>query len=111
MFLIRAAFWLSLVILLIPGNPESGEDAPRVGALQALSAAQAAVADMTYFCDRNPDVCTTGGAALKVFANKAKNGARLIYDYFGDAEDDRGTLQNQDVQPDWRGTVEPDQSA
>ena len=111
MFLIRAAFWLSLVILLIPGNPESGEDAPRVGALQALSAAQAAVADMTYFCDRNPDVCTTGGAALKVFADKAKNGARLIYDYFGDAEDDRGTLQNQDVKPDWRGTVEPDQSA
>ena len=50
-----------------------------VGALQALSAAQATVADMTAFCDRNPAVCTTGGAAFKVFADKARNGARMIY--------------------------------
>ena len=112
MFLIKTAFWLSLVILLIPGNPETGEEAPRVGALQALSAAQATVADMTAFCDRNPDVCTTGGAAFKVFADKARNGARMIYKYFDDRPEnpDRGTLRDEDVEPDWRGAAAADRS-
>ncbi|MHA1158356.1 MAG: DUF5330 domain-containing protein [Alphaproteobacteria bacterium] len=107
MFLIRTAFWLSLVILLIPGNPDTGQDAPRVGALQALSAMQATFTDMTGFCDRNPAVCTTGEAAFRVFGDKARNGARMIYDYFGDSPEDididRGTLRDDDLQPGWQG--------
>src|SRR5690606_3506549 len=44
MFLIRAAFWFSVVVLLIPGDPNSGTEAPRVGAIDAIVAAQGAVA-------------------------------------------------------------------
>ena len=40
MFLVRTAFWLSIVVLLIPADAETGEQAPRVSALEALSAAR-----------------------------------------------------------------------
>ncbi len=113
MFLIRTAFWLSLVILLIPGNPETREEAPRVSALQALSAAQATFTDMSSFCDRNPGVCTTGEAAFRVFGDKARNGVRMIYDYFGSDIDgdviDRGTLRDDDLHPTWRGAANNEQ--
>ena len=38
MFLVRAAFWLAVVVLLLPGDPNSGANAPRVSAIEALMA-------------------------------------------------------------------------
>jgi hypothetical protein len=108
MFLIRAAFWLSLAIMFIPADPQSGTEAPRVGALQALGAARATVADLSAFCDRNPDVCVTGSAAFQVFTEKAQNGARIIYRYFDGSDEarpkgsDAGTLRGDDRAPAWQ---------
>lgn len=116
MFLLRSAFWLTIVILLIPADPQSGE-APRVTVVNALMAAQATLADLGGFCDRNPDVCITGSAAIDVFTEKAGNGVEMIYQYFGetgggpeDAEGDRGTLTTDDLVLPWQGDV-PDDSA
>jgi hypothetical protein len=112
MFLLRSAFWLTIVILLIPADPQSGE-APRVTVVNALMAAQATVADLGGFCDRNPDVCTTGSAAVDVFAEKAGNGVEMIHHYFGepeDAEGNRGTLTTDDLALPWQGEI-PDDSA
>jgi hypothetical protein len=114
MFLIRAAFWLSLVVMLIPADPDSGQEAPRVSAMQAIFAARATVADMSGFCNRNPDVCSTGGAAFSVFAEKARIGARKLYDYFGDdgeGDPDGDTLRQEDLEPGWRGSAAPGRSA
>lgn len=106
MFLLRTAFWLSMVVVLLPGDPETGEDAPRVSAFQALSAAQLAAHDLSNFCVRNPDVCETGGAAFSVFADKVRYSARQLYGYFnedsGPAEPARGTLTPEDSEPEWR---------
>lgn len=113
MFLIRAAFWLAVVVMFIPADPQTGIEAPRVGALQALGAAQATVADFSSFCDRNPDVCVTGSAAFRIFAEKAENGARLIYRYFGDSDAGAetrapsGTLSTDDRAPAWRAPKGP----
>jgi hypothetical protein len=107
MFLLRSAFWLTIVILLIPADPQSGE-APRVTVVNALMAAQATVADLGGFCHRNPDVCITGSAAFDVFAEKAGNGIELIYSYFGDgkdAEETRGTLTTDDIALPWQGQI------
>ena len=54
-FLLRMAFWLGLVLVLLPREktPES-EKLPQVGASEAVSAATAAVSDMTQFCKRQP---------------------------------------------------------
>jgi hypothetical protein len=112
MFLLRSAFWLTIVILLIPADPQFGE-APRVTVLNALTAAQATVADLGGFCNRNPDVCLTGSAAIDVFAEKAGNGVEMIYEHFGgpaDDEDNRGTLTTDDLALPWQGEV-PDDSA
>ena len=112
MFLIRAAFWLSLVILFIPGDPESGEEAPRIGAVQALSAAQATFADVSAFCRRNPSVCETRDAAVRVFSDKARNGARMIHDYLSpdDPAADGGTLSEDDREPAWQGVAQVESS-
>lgn len=110
MFLLRSAFWLSIAILLIPADPESGTQAPRVTAIEALVAARATIADMSAFCDRNPDVCVTGGAAWQLFTEKAQNGARMIYRYFdepagakAESEALSGTLTPDDLVPPWQG--------
>jgi hypothetical protein len=116
-FLLRAAFWLSLVILLLPADTDSGDQAPRVTALETLSAAQAAVSDISQFCDRNPDVCVTGGNAFQVFSEKVRYGVKLLGNTFGNkkpAEDPAGgasTLRPDDLKPRWHDPKKPDGAA
>jgi len=114
MFLLRSAFWLTIVILLIPADPQSGE-APRVTVVNAVMAAQATLADLGGFCDRNQDVCITGSAAIDVFAEKAGNGVEMIYQYFGetggasqDPDLNRGTLTTDDLVLPWQGEAADD---
>lgn len=86
MFLLRSAFWLTIVIMLIPADPETG-DAPRVTLVEAAMAVRATVADLSGFCDRNADVCVTGGAAAQMIAEKAEHGVDIVYRYLtGTAE-------------------------
>jgi hypothetical protein len=108
MFLIRAAFWLSVAILFIPGDQSS--DAPRVSMVNALVAARATVADLSGFCQRNPDVCVTGGTAVDVFTDKAGNGVRMLYRYLNDDETatGQGTLTEDDVVLPWQGPASSD---
>lgn len=79
-FLIRSAFWLSLVLLVIPigGNDAEGEAA--VGPIEAFFAAQAVVGDVAGLCERNPQVCVVGKSALHTIGVRAREGARLAYD-------------------------------
>jgi hypothetical protein len=52
-FLVRVAFWLSIVILLLPAAPAPQTAAePKFNATQALAAAMAAISDMREFCAR-----------------------------------------------------------
>ena len=46
-FLLRMAFWLGLVLVLLPRDPTpKSEKAPQIGASEAISAASAAASDM-----------------------------------------------------------------
>lgn len=112
MFLVRAAFWLAVVVMILPGDGQSGEQAPRVTAFEALTAARSAVEDLSQFCNRNPDACATGGTAMHLFADKVRYSARMLYGYFnkeGDAAgSDHGTLKPDDVAPNWHGSPRPD---
>jgi hypothetical protein len=105
-FLFRSAFWLGVVVLLLPGDPNTGTDAPRVSALQALVATRSAITDFSTFCSRNPDTCATGSTAVQVFASKARYGAELLSGYLNRGQDDagdHGTLKTEDLRPAWRG--------
>jgi hypothetical protein len=105
MFLIRAAFWLTVVVFLIPADPESGRDAPRVGAFEALGAVQATASDLSGFCARNPDVCATGSATFEILSEKVRSGVRLIQNAFDAKAADHadGTLTGDDVATPWHG--------
>jgi Family of unknown function (DUF5330) len=79
-FLLRMAFWLGLVLVLLPRDktPES-EKLPQIGAAEAVQAATAAVSDMGQFCKRQPAACEVGGQAATAIGQRATDGARKIY--------------------------------
>jgi hypothetical protein len=94
-FLLRMAFWVGLVLVLLPRDktPES-DKLPQVGASQAVSAATAAVSDMSQFCKRQPAACEVGGQAATVIGQRAQAGARKLYQIITDkrAPDHTGSI-------------------
>ena len=81
-FLFKVAFWLSLVILLIPADETETRklaDGHAIGFVEAFSLAQTAYEDAKGFCGRNPDACATGEVAASTFGAKARTGARWVY--------------------------------
>jgi hypothetical protein len=94
-FLLRMAFWLGLVLVLLPREktPES-EKLPQIGASEAVSAATAAVSDMSQFCKRQPAACEVGGQAATVIGKRAEDGARKLYRIITDkkAPDHTGSI-------------------
>jgi hypothetical protein len=102
-FLLRMAFWLGLVLVLLPREktPDS-EKLPQLGASEAVSAATAAVSDMSQFCKRQPAACEVGGQAATVIGHRAQEGARKLYQIITDkrASDHTGSIsggENVDV--------------
>jgi hypothetical protein len=94
-FLLRLAFWLGLVLVLLPRDktPES-EKLPQIGASEAVSAATAAVSDMSQFCKRQPAACEVGGEAAVALGQRAQGGARKLYHIITDkrAPDHTGSI-------------------
>jgi hypothetical protein len=77
-FLLRAAFWFSLVLLALPlnvGPDEAGHES--VGPIQALFAAREAVGDIAGICERKPDVCETGKSAMHTIGARARETAKI----------------------------------
>jgi hypothetical protein len=70
MFLIRMAFWLMILVLLLPTDEKQQTD--------VYGTAQAAVKDVSGFCGRNPGVCEKGKDAFAVFVHKAEFGAQML---------------------------------
>jgi hypothetical protein len=87
-FLLRMAFWLGLVLVLLPRDksPDTAVG-PQIGASEAVSAASAAMSDMSQFCKRQPAACEVGGQAATVLGERAKDGARKIYQIITDKKD------------------------
>ena len=81
-FLLRTAFWLTLVLVLIPfGSEESESNTTPIDPVSAYFAASATVSDIGGFCSRNPQACETGGNALTAIGSRARDGARIVYEF------------------------------
>ena len=78
-FLIRMAFWFSLVLLALPLDP-AGTNGASVSPIQAFFAAQQAVDDVSGICERKPDVCDVGRAAMQTIGVRARETARIAYE-------------------------------
>jgi hypothetical protein len=123
-FLLRMAFWLGLVLVLLPrGKTPDSEKLPQIHASEAVQAATATVADLSQFCKRQPAACEVGGQAATVIGQRAEDGARKLYRIVtdkrspdhtdsigGSAGDDpllasaisRDTLTQEDLVAEWR---------
>lgn len=114
MFFIRTAFWLGLLILLLPTDEQQQK--------VVYGNAEAAVKDLSTFCVRNPDVCEASKDAAHTFSKKAQFGAKMVMDFIQEtaAGDDvaptsdhgsrrpsffrkeaQGTLTADDLRPSW----------
>ena len=124
-FLVRTAFWLSIVIVLLPTPDSAKLPESNVGTAQAVSAASATMSDMRQFCARQPEACEVGSTALTQFGHKAKASAKWVYDFLSDklatphaapakvepkllADHDlwQNTLTPSDTAPPWRGRAD-----
>lgn len=110
MFLVRSAFWLTLVILLIPPDPETG-DAPRVTILNAVLAVQDTAAGLSGFCERNAEVCATGSTAFQLIGETTGNGIEMITRYITGAGPEPAPAGGIDIAPGTRGTLSTDDRA
>ena len=92
LFLIRTAFWLMIIVLLLPTDQQQRSE--------VYGTAQAAMHDVATFCDRNPDTCARGKDAFSVFVQKAQFGARMLMDLINNrtgADDQDSPAQDQDT--------------
>ena len=129
-FLLRMAFWLSVVLVLLPsgGSQQHTATAPsaELGAMETISAASATVSDMRQFCTRQPEACAIGSQAAAAIGQRAQAGAKMVYDFIseraapretgsvttrprqvaaqaGPAARSQDTLTAADLAPAWRG--------
>jgi hypothetical protein len=124
-FLLKTAFWLALIIMLLPSDEQQQR--------QIYGTAEAAVRDVSGFCQRNPDVCDRSSDIFSVFVQKAEFGANMLFGFISDqtagtvtasgtdrvgsdqpavapahwadsVEGSQGTLTPRDLEPGWAGT-------
>jgi hypothetical protein len=116
-FLLRMAFWIGLVCVLVPS---ANKDGSPLDAGQALTVASAAMSDARGFCERQPQACVAGGQVASALGQKAEAGARTLFQLISEkltekpadksagqpaAASDHGTLTATDLQPAYHQPV------
>ena len=115
-FLLRMAFWLCVVCVLLSAGGRSSSPDAQIDASEAVTLASAAVSDMRGFCERQPDACVTGGKVAVALGHRAEAGARTLYDFVSKLREKSatektgkpgsdGTLTATDMAPAWRAPV------
>jgi hypothetical protein len=112
-FLLRMAFWLGVVCVLLPGGAKT-QATPQIDAASAVTAAGAAMSDMRGFCDRQPQACVVGGKVATAIGQRAEAGARTLYEIISTTLTEKnepkpaqapGTLTATDLSPTWHAPV------
>ncbi len=95
-FLLRMAFWLTIILALLPSGGSQPTLKLNVSAVDAVSAAKATVSDVRSFCERQPDACTVGSQAAVTIGHRAQAGAKMLYQYLNErfGSHDAGTPLN-----------------
>jgi hypothetical protein len=70
MFLLRLAFWILVICLLLPGSPGDNR--------RLMSSAERTVTDLRGFCQRNPEVCEDMRITMTSVLTRLKNGADFV---------------------------------
>jgi hypothetical protein len=124
-FLIKLAFWMTVVLVLLPSGGSQPAPKVNVSAGDAITAASAAMSDMKQFCGRQSDACAVGSQVAAVIGQRAQAGAKVLYEFLSDhvgthdqapaaaasgkavplphAKPSQNTLTAGDLTPGWRG--------
>jgi hypothetical protein len=121
-FLLRMAFWLAVILVLLPSGGSQPAPKVSVSAADAMSAAGATVSDMKQFCGRQSEACAIGSQVVVALGHRAQAGAKVLYEFLSDklGPSDTGalskaatgraasrpsqhTLTPADLAPAWRG--------
>jgi len=111
------AFWIGVVLVLLPSAGSQPVPKSQVGAADAVSAAKAAVSDLRSFCERQAEACTVGSQAAVAIGHRAQAGAKMLYEFLNEqlgpsetgtvraATPSQNTLTPADLEPAWRGPL------
>lgn len=84
-FLIKGTFWFSLVLVLLPFLDPTGsktlENGPKVDVGDTVSAATEAFGYISAICTEKPDVCAKGAETFVALGHRAREGARIAYQF------------------------------
>jgi hypothetical protein len=83
-FLLRMAFWLTVVLVLLPSGGSQPAPKINVSTGEAISAASAAVSDMRQFCGRQSDACAVGSQVAVAIGYRAQAGAKFLYEFLSE---------------------------
>jgi hypothetical protein len=131
-FLLRMAFWLGVVLILLPSGTSQHVQTSDVNTSEAISAASATVQDLRGFCARQPDACSVGSQVAVAIGYRAQAGAKVLYDFLTEAmapkdtgalphgtaprgvakieqvkSNSQNTLTPADLAPAWRAPLPP----
>ncbi len=122
-FLLRLAFWLTVVLVLLPSGGSQPASKVNVSAIDAMSAAGAAMSDVKGFCGRQADACEVGSHVAVALGQRAQAGAKMLYEFLSEkfgphdtgsigkagpqrtARPSQHTLTADDLAPSWRGPL------
>ena len=84
-FLIRACFWFSLVLVMLPIFDQDATDRlskeKGVELTDALGAAAGVISYASDLCAQKPDVCLKSADTFSTLGVRAREGARVAYTY------------------------------
>ncbi len=111
-FVLKSAFFLGLVALVAPSltgrSSEGDEPSAGIDVFSTLAGAQAAISDLSGFCERVPDACATGGDLARFAAERVGDGLQVVTGFIDSSSDSRSTLEKRFAGVDSRaGRTDP----
>lgn len=98
-FVLKSAFFLGLVALVVPSltgrASEKGQSSPGLDVFSTFAGAQAALSDLSGFCDRVPSACAAGGDVARFAAERVGDGLQIAYGFIDTSVDHRSTLEKR----------------
>ena len=113
-FLLRLGVWGVALLMLLPIETGEATKGETVDAGEALGFVGGVIADTRGMCDRRPDLCETGAALLETLGVRAREGAKIAYEYldqrFGESPetDEDRTLTTASVPVPGEGRPKPE---
>ncbi|MCE7026578.1 DUF5330 domain-containing protein [Jiella avicenniae] len=87
-FVIKVGFFLGLIALVVP-REDDGTAGPPINPFALLYGAQAAVSDLSNFCERAPSACAAGGDVARFAGERVAEGLAIAYGFVGSAVSER----------------------